>query len=149
MANARKAIRDRFCALLLAEVDDLAAALPYEPGAEALPAMPCVTMLADMFGQVDRETGPVTDNTHGWELRLYVALAEADDMSAYEAAQEQIEDLVPAVYTVVRKYPDIDGTCEWARIGDAGQPVEFLRDGSGRYALKRMQLRAELFETVP
>ena len=149
MANVRKAVRDRFCALLLAEVDDLAAALPYEPGDEALPQMPCVTMLSDLFNQVDRETGPVTDNTHGWELRLYVALAETDTQSAYEAAQEQIEDLVPEIFTVVRKYPDIDGTCEWARIGDAGQPVEFLRDKSGRYAMKRMQLRVDVFETVP
>jgi hypothetical protein len=122
---------------------EIASALPYEPGPEALPAaFPVVTMLADLYGQVDRETGPVTDNTWGWEVRVYVDLTQG-----YEAAQVELDDAVPAVLSVIRADPSLDGSCEWARIEDPGGPPEFGVERNRRYAVKRLLLRAELFET--
>lgn len=145
--NARKAIRDAFCALVEAELDGVTA-LAYEP--EYLPDPPVVTMVASVFEQADRETGPVTDNVHGWELRVYVALSEPADGStgAYEAGQHALEDLVPDIYSLVRAHPDINGTCEWASLSDSGAPVDFYHQAGQQYAMKSVQLRCAVFETV-
>src|SRR5690606_25192056 len=53
--SSRKAIRDYFVAQVL-EIDGVASALPYEPGPEALPPLPAVTMLSDLYGQEDTLT---------------------------------------------------------------------------------------------
>jgi hypothetical protein len=148
--NARPAIRAALCALLESEVDGLSA-LPYEPGSEAFPVPPpLVTMRSDLFSQDDIETGPVTRNVHGWNLRIWVALTEdgTPGRGAYESAQYALDALVPDVLSVVRKHPDIDGTCEWASVADSGGEVEFWDQAGQKYAAKSIQFRCEVFETL-
>lgn len=138
-ASSRKAVREAFCARVR-EIDGVASAVPYEPGPEGLPKLPAVTMRSYLYGQDDVETGPATDNEWGWEIRVYVPLGN------YETAQALLDDLVPAVLSVPRRYPDLDGTCEWARTQDNGEPVAFEHDGSRKYAVKSIQLIASLQE---
>lgn len=139
-SSSRKQVREAFCARCL-EVDGIESALPYEPGPEALPPLPAVTLRSYLYGQVDAETGPLTDNEWGWEVRVYVPLE-----GGYQRAQELLDDLVPAVLSVPRRYPDLDGTCQWVRVQDNGEPVAFEVDGRRRYAVKTIQLIAMLQE---
>lgn len=139
MSSSRKAIREAFCAACL-QIEGITSAVPYEPGPEGLPPLPAVTMRSYLYGQDDRETGPRTDNEWGWVVRVYCPL------DSYEAAQVALDDLVPAVLGVVRGDPDLGGTCEWARMQDNGEEVQFEHDGRQRYAVKSVQLIAALSE---
>lgn len=140
--SSRQDIREAFAALVLSEVAGVYSALTYEPGPEAMPArLPVVTMLADLFGQTDVMTGPKTENVWGWEVRVYVDLGQG-----YEAAQAELEEIVPEVLGVVRANTDLSSSCLWARMDDPGTPIFFAHEAQKRYAWKALQLRAEVEE---
>lgn len=141
MSSSRAALRQAFAAAAAA-IPGVANALDHEPGMEALPPLPCVTMLSDLYSQEDVLTGPATENIWGWEVRVYVDLVQG-----YREAQEQLDDLVPAVLGIVRANTDIDGTCLWARLQDPGGTPFFAHDEQKAYAWKVLQLRAEMEET--
>lgn len=130
--QAREYLRDR-----LEEMPEIATAFAYEP--EILGELPCATMLLAWINPAETATGPRLDCTYTWWLRLYVGLSD------WQAAQEQLEELIPAVLSVWRDDPTLGDLIEWFTISDSGEPPMF--NAHEKWLRKALLVRA-VFEDV-
>lgn len=105
-------------------LDAIEAALPslfkkrydYEPREHSTPRLlPAVTLFWQGVLDVDQETGPATDVTWTWEVRIYSALGRG-----WEEAQHELRSNVPKVLLAIRRDPSLGGATAWARLSDPG-----------------------------
>ena len=126
-------------------VSGIAQALDYEPseiprGAAGLPA---VSMLFNGIPeQRDHQTGPATENTWSWTIRLYVLLRD------YREAQEKLKALLPELFAIVRRDPTLAGSCYRAVLVDPEDEPEFRHRSGGAAGtlVKALILRARTEE---
>jgi hypothetical protein len=119
-----------------AAVVGVASALDYEP--KELAKLPCVTMLYLGSPQEDAETGTGQDATHTWRIGLYLHLQD------YKKAQQKLKDLLPLVMRIVRTDPQLNATCEWARLVDSLSEPIFNHEE--KWMLKTLRLEAATTE---
>jgi hypothetical protein len=81
-----------------------------------------VTLLARRFDPVQSETGPHDSVTYEWRLRLYVQLTD------YERAQDEIDDLMPLILDVPRHHFTMEGDVDFLLFYDPGNEVGFSKD---------------------
>jgi hypothetical protein len=138
-------IEDKVLGYLRA-VAGLEDSLDYEP--ETLPRrLPVTTLLFTGGNPVQAETGPHDDVTYTWKLSLYIPL---DD---YKVAQQQLKDLLPAIFAAIRHHPTADDVVDFLRVDDSNEDPVFSSpdrsDGGGGpgYLRKSLTLTAVLTET--
>ena len=120
----------------------LESALDYDP--HELPKLPAIAMLFLLPDDTDHQTGPATQVTWRWRIRLYVPLRSKKG-SDFRRAQQHFKDLVPAILNVLRDDRSLGGTCEMARLRQLGEEPEFSVEG--KYAYFDYMLLAETEET--
>lgn len=126
-----------------AAVPGIKTALHYTP--EQLPELPAVTMLPRRIQQDERYTGPTTENLWTWAVYLQLPLGGRVAGSDFEAAQDLLYDLLPALLAIVRADPELGGTCLKATLADLGEEPDF--DPEQRVVVKILELTARTQET--
>jgi hypothetical protein len=113
----------------------------YDHVPPAIRAFPAVTLAFLSFTDEDHQTGPLTKTTYSFAVAVYVKM-----IRDYREPQLLIEALVPQLLRVARAHPDLDFTCERARIADQGEEVEI--DSTAGWVLKTLRLTLEYEEGV-
>lgn len=124
-------------AALAGDIEGVKTATHYEP--EQLPGLPAITMLlAAPAEQNENETGPHTANLWRWTITIYVPLGGRVAGSDFQSAQETLMRLLPEVFAIARRHPDLDGACDKATIADAGDDPAF--DADQKALIKEVEL---------
>jgi hypothetical protein len=120
----------------------------FEPGAEGLGRLPCVTMLYLGKRRTGAQTGNVEELEPTWRVYVYVALKD------YPSAQREWRDVADALQDAVRanyRLPDSAGnpTCDQADLVDElRDPVPVVpEDGGPGHLYKELKLTVQLEET--
>lgn len=116
-------------------------ALHYQP--EALPPLPAVTMLHRRFAQTENQTGPATQNDWTWAVYLTLPLGGRVAGSDFEAAQELLYTLLPALLAIPRSDPELGGTCIKAWLADLGEEPDFDEDDKTFVKILELTARTE------
>lgn len=136
MATADLTAIAKTFAQLAGNIDGVKSALHYEP--EQLPDLPAVTMLLGPSTQNENATGPQTENTWTWTVTLYLPLGGRVVGSDFQRGQELLMELLPQLYAIARRHPDLDDTCLKATLADAGDDPAF--DADQKALIKELEL---------
>jgi hypothetical protein len=117
---------------------DFATVWEYEP--ENLGELPASTFLISRIDPRETATGPRLDVNWIWEQRIYANLSD------YQMAQAQLEELAFAVLTCWRDDPTLGHLVEWWRVEDLGAPPVY---DEGRRWLRKSLLVSAMIEHVP
>jgi hypothetical protein len=137
VATTPAAVRQAL-AVKLTTLPGLKTAYAYEP--EQLGELPVTTLLLAFIQPREIETGPRLDVTWSWQLRIYVNLSD------WEAAQTQLEELAYASLSLWRDDPTLGDLLEWWTIADTGEPPVF--SAPDRWLRKALLVQARI-ENVP
>lgn len=126
-----QAFRDLVEARGIPTVDHEPVKLPYR--------LPVATLLPLGPRDVVSNTGGATDASWRWRVTVYASLGDA------RKAQRELRDAAVLLLEVVRDSPDLEGTCERARIESSGDEPNF--DFEGGVVWSEFVLEADTEET--
>lgn len=133
-----KLMRQAFAAIAL-KADGVGSTFDHEPEAIGdISVGACVTMLQAKTDPVIVETGGGEDVTREWTVIIYVQLRD------YEKAQDDLEDVIEALLSIMRNHQDLDGACDKATLRDDGHQPELHHDHGT--LIKVLRLRCESSE---
>lgn len=96
---------------------------------EEYAGLPAIAMLPRSVSQDDVETGPATQNTWTWAVHLVLPIGGRVFGSDYQAAQESLYTLLPALLAVARNNPDLGGlTTKAITLDDLGEEPTIEED---------------------
>lgn len=113
----------------------------HEPKILSSNEMPAVTMLAMAAPDEDVQTGPASEVTWTWSVRIYASLAQG-----YEDGQLRLRTAWPKVLLAIRRNPGLGLPDDlYARLRDPGGEPEF--DTNEQFVMKRLTLEVQRLET--
>lgn len=107
--------------------------LDHEPREFTGYELPALCLLVLQAPDEDHQTGPATQVTWGWSVRIYCTLA-----LGYEQGQAQLKAVWPALLKAIRSDPSLGVDGAWARLRDPGGEPEFSE--REEWVMKRLTL---------